>query len=64
MLNIELTENGLDITLKQINEDLTSALGRGISKAYKDKMIYKALGAISTLYNMAIVVDANEEDEQ
>lgn len=58
MLNIELTEYGVEDTLKEIGEYLESAI-KSKSKKQKNEMIYKALGAINTLY---YVIDVTEVD--
>ena len=61
MLNIKLTEYGLDDTIKEIKSDLKSVLGRSYSKKQKDNMIYKTLGAVNTIWNMVQVIEADND---
>lgn len=61
MLNIELTSFGLDETLKDIMKDLESVLGGDSSKRRKDEVMYKVLGAVTALWNMVQVVEAEPE---
>lgn len=58
MLKIELNEYGLGDILKEISEDLESAI-KSNSKKRKNEIIHEALGAISTLY---YVIDVTEFD--
>lgn len=60
MFNIELTSYGLDDTLKDIMDDLESAIGNNISKRKKDEIIYKILGTVNTLYRMVQVVEVED----
>ena len=60
-MKIELTDYGLDDTLKMIQKDLDSALGHN-SRRRKDEMIYKALGAINTLWHTIRVSEEAKED--
>ena len=59
MLKIELNEYGVEDTLKEISEYLESAI-KSNSKKQKNEIIYKALGAINTLY---YVIDVTETDD-
>lgn len=65
MLNIELTECGLDEILRDINNNLKSVLGRKNSKKQKDDAICKTIGAVNALYQMIMIteVDADTENE-
>ena len=65
MLKIELIECGLDETLREIRENLYSVVGKSSSKKEKDDMIYKAIGALTTLYYTIRVeeLDAGTESE-
>lgn len=59
-MKIELIDYGLDDTIEMIKEDLETALNH-TSKRRKDEMIYKALGAVNTLWHM---IRVSEEDTQ
>lgn len=61
MLNIKLTQYGLDDTIKEIISDLESVIGRSYSKKQKDDMIYKTLGAVNTIWNMVQVVETDND---
>ena len=63
MLNIELTEYGIDDTLKMIKNDLESVLGKGYSKKQKDAVMYKTLGAVDTLWNLIQVIEVGADTE-
>ena len=58
MLNIKLSEYGLENTLEEISECLESAI-KSNSKKRKNEIIHKALGVIDTLY---YVIDVTEVD--
>lgn len=58
MLKIELCDYGVEDTLKDISEYLESAI-KSTSKKKKNEIIYKALGAINTLY---YVINVEEVD--
>lgn len=67
MLEIKLNDYGVEDTLKEISEYLESAIKKN-SKKQKNEMIYKALGAIETLYYVIEVTEVetdteNESDE-
>lgn len=64
MLKIELNDYGVDDTLKEIGGYLESAI-KTKSKKQKDEKIYKALGAVETLYYVINITetDADTEDE-
>lgn len=57
MLNIELTQYGVDDTLKLVTDNLKAALGRNISKKQKDNTIQRAIGSLETLYCLVLVTD-------
>ena len=59
MLKIELCDYGVEDTLKEISEYLESAI-KATSKKEKNEIIYKALGAINTLY---YVINVEEVDD-
>ena len=59
MLKIELYDYGVEDTLKDISEYLESAI-KSTSKKKKNEIIYKALGAIDTLY---YVINVEEVDD-
>lgn len=61
MLNIKLTQYGLDDTIKEIIDDLESVIGGSYSKKQKDAVIYKTLGAVNTIWNMVQVVEADND---
>ncbi len=61
MLNIELTEYGLDDTLKDMKDRLEKAIGKKVSKEYKDNIIYETIGAINALYNTLQVARVDVE---
>lgn len=61
MLNIELTEYGLDDTLKYMKDRLETAIGKKVTKEYKDNIIYETIGAINALYNVLQVTDVVSE---
>lgn len=65
MLSMELIQDGLDNTLRDMRVDLEDVLGKNVSKQQKDAIIYKTLGAINTLWNMIRVteVDMDTEDK-
>lgn len=58
MLEIKLNDYGVEDTLKEISGYLESAI-KSSSKRRKNEIIYKALGAIETLY---YVIDITESD--
>ena len=60
MLNIELTSYGLDDTLRDIMDDLESAMGNNISKRRKDEIIYKILGTVNALCHIVQVVEVED----
>lgn len=64
MLNIELSEYGIENTLREVSEYLESAI-KSSSKKKKNEIMYKALGAIDTLYYVVDVteVDVNTKNE-
>ena len=64
MLNIKLTEYGVDDTLKDIRENLESALGKQTSKRRKDEMIYRALGAVDALWNMISITEISDNTKE
>lgn len=61
MLNIKLTQYGLDDTIKEIIDNLKSVIGGSYSKKQKDAVIYKTLGAVNTIWNMVQVVEADND---
>jgi hypothetical protein len=61
ILDIKLTEYGLDDTLKYIKDRLETAIGKKISKEYKDNIIYETIGAINALYNVLQVTEVDSE---
>lgn len=63
-LNIKLTDYGFDDTIETIKHDLESALGNKVSKKRKDEMIYKSLGALDTIWNLLIIEDHKDEDDE
>ena len=60
MLKIELTDFGLEDTLKEISSYLDSAI-ESKHKKQKDKLMNKALGAIETLYYIINVEKVNTD---
>lgn len=61
MLNIELTEYGLDDTLRDIKDSLSCVLGKSFSKNYKDCAINRAIGALDAVINMSLVTECELE---
>lgn len=62
MLNIELSEYGVEDTLKEIAEYLEEAI-KSSSKKRKNEIIHKALGAIDTLYYVINVTEVNTDTD-
>ena len=60
-MDIKLTEYGLDDTLKYIKDRLKIAIGKKISREYKDNIIYETIGAINALYNVLQVTEVDSE---
>lgn len=63
MLNIELTEYGLDDTLRDIKDSLSCVLGKSFSKNYKDNAINRAIGAIDALVNICLITEVKPDAE-
>lgn len=61
MLDIKLTEYGLADTLIYMKDRLETAIGKKVSKEYKDKIIYESIGAINALYNVLQVTEVASE---
>ena len=61
MLEIKLTEYGLDDTLIYMKDRLETAIGKNVSKEYKDNIIYETIGTINALYNILQVTDVDSE---
>ena len=61
MLDIKLTEYGLDDTLKYMKDRLETAIGKKVSKEYKDNIIYETIGTINTLYNVLQVTEVDSK---
>ena len=60
MLKIELTDYGLEDTLKEISNYLESAI-KSKHKKQKDTLMIKALGAIETLCYIINVEEVNTD---
>lgn len=62
-LNIKLTIFGLERTLKEVMDDLANATMVKTSRS-KDKLTYKALGEVKTLYNvLEVKVDKDDKED-
>lgn len=62
MLKIELNDYGVEDVLKEISDDLQSAIKKN-SKKQKDEIIYKALGKIETLYYVINITEIDNDTE-
>ena len=62
MLEIKLNDYGVEDTLKEIGEYLESAI-KSKSKKQKNEIIYKALGAVNTLYYVIEVTEVETDAE-
>jgi hypothetical protein len=62
MLEIKLNDYGVENTLTEIRDYLESAI-ESDSKKRKNEMIYKALGAIETLYYVIEVTEVETDTE-
>jgi hypothetical protein len=62
MLEIKLNDYGVENTLTEIRDYLELAIESN-SKKQKNEMIYKALGAVRTLYYVIDVTEVNNDTE-
>ena len=62
MLEIKLNDYGVENTLTEIRDYLESAI-KSDSKKRKNEMIYKALGAVQTLYYTIDVTEVKTDAE-
>jgi hypothetical protein len=62
MLKIELNDYGIEDVLKEISNDLKSAIEKN-SKKQKNEIIYKALGKIETLYYVINITEIDNDTE-
>lgn len=63
MLNVELLAGGMDDVMRTVLNDLESVLGKKVSKARKDEMIYKTLGVINALWYMLQITETDKDVE-
>lgn len=63
MLKIELHDYGIEQVLKNISEYLEEAR-KSKSNKQKNEMIYKALGAVDTLFYVISVVNISNDTEE
>jgi hypothetical protein len=54
MISLELYNYGIENTCKEVETILRGVLGQKVSKQEKDIAIAKAMGMVSTIYNMTI----------
>lgn len=62
MLKIELNDYGVEDVLREISDDLQSAIKKN-SKKQKNEIIYKALGKIETLYYVINITEIDNDTE-